>query len=184
MSGVLCNNPRFVAARLLQKIDFGSTSALPGLAQAPGGPRESVPRRCGIAALCQEMTAPDDVCVAAHDGGSVEPKCHAGPQEQEASLATLAAVTSDSKAPTRANPQAPSTCDAPGALLCFQPRSRSEARNGGGACRLDGKRRGYGLAPPVPPTREPTNSQTGKCCLIGGSSPRNKEISSGKTASG
>lgn len=38
--------------------------------------------------------------------GSIEPKCHAGPQEQEASLDTLAISSRDSRATELANLQA------------------------------------------------------------------------------
>lgn len=70
---------------------------------------------------CQEMTAPDNVCVATHDRGPTEPECHAGLQEQEAELYTLAIFINDSKTPERVNSQSISMRIVQVARLCFQP---------------------------------------------------------------
>lgn len=60
---------------------------------------------------CQEMTAPDNVCVATHDRGSVKPECRTGLQEWEAGLSTPAIFINDSEAPRLVNLQTLSTCD-------------------------------------------------------------------------
>lgn len=77
------------------------------------------------------MTAPDNVCVVTHDRGSVEPKCHAGLQEQEAVLSTQAVFINDSEAPKLVNLQTVSLCDRQVTHVCFQPSSHTEARTGG-----------------------------------------------------
>lgn len=126
------NHTSFVSAHLPQTTDSSYTFAFGRLVQPPReGHCESILRQCGIIVHCQEMTALDNACEATHDRGSTEPECHAGLQEQEAELYTLAIFINDSKAPELVNSQTTSTCDMRVVLLCFQPRLCSEEANRG-----------------------------------------------------
>lgn len=77
------------------------------------------------------MTGPDNVCAVTHDRGSVQPKGHAGLQEQEAGLSTQAVFINDNEAPKLVNLQTVSLCDRQVTRVCFQPTSLTEARIGG-----------------------------------------------------